>query len=192
MSWSIRSVALNEFNAPSYDFTYDLGNGPMRAGDAFLQAYEVQSDFKWKWAGIGYLAGMFIFNTRTCVLPPCDCLSGLFTCVAVHAVMCVVVLTYFTKEDVRTVPYIEDPERRVAPTRRKRVVWDADGNQQEVETPLPKRQMSKKFGVINRRQVAVPKPVKIQRGGAQVAKCLCGDCSLPCGVFPCRRFANDH
>jgi hypothetical protein len=66
MSWSIRSVALNEFNAPSYDFTYDLGNGPMRAGDAFLQAYEVQSDFKWKWAGIGYLAGMFIFNTRTC------------------------------------------------------------------------------------------------------------------------------
>lgn len=78
--------------------------------------------------------------------------------------MCVVVLTYFTKEDVRTVPYIEDPERRVAPTRRKHVTWDADGNQQEVETPMPKRQISKKFGVIHRRQVAVPKPVKVQRG----------------------------
>ena len=36
-SWSIRSVALNEFNAPSYDYLINTGSGMVRAGTYYLE-----------------------------------------------------------------------------------------------------------------------------------------------------------
>lgn len=52
-------------------------------------------------AGVGYLIGVFV----------------------VTIVGAVIALMYFFKEDVRKLPYIENPEKRVSPTHRRRVVW---------------------------------------------------------------------
>ena len=50
ISWALRSLVQNEFFASVYN-----GNGEL-----YLEAFEVQTDPAWKWAGIGYLIAFMI------------------------------------------------------------------------------------------------------------------------------------
>jgi len=81
-SWTLRSFALNEFNDPRYDSPVPLqGGGFQRSGtryagscsllmhaerhvhavgDFYLSAWEIQTDDAYRWAGFGYLMGVFL------------------------------------------------------------------------------------------------------------------------------------
>jgi len=50
ISWALRSLVQNEFYAPLYG-----GNGA-----TYLEAFEVQTDRAWQWAGVGYILGFFL------------------------------------------------------------------------------------------------------------------------------------
>ena len=52
ISWALRSLVQNEFYADAYQ-----GNGTI-----YLEAFEVQTDHAWKWAGFGYLVGFMIVS----------------------------------------------------------------------------------------------------------------------------------
>ena len=58
-SWGLRSDAQNEFGADRYDFDF---NGA-RAGNVYLEQFNFYTDKSWKWGGVGYLAGLFLFTT---------------------------------------------------------------------------------------------------------------------------------
>ena len=130
MSWAIRSIALNEFNAPSYDFLV----GGVRAGTTYLEAYEVQTAFVWKWVGLAYLFGFYLVTVgtisafdRVCAcVPPVEFIVRDHRVVPHRAVLCILAMTYLKREDIRSVPYSEDPQKYIAPTHRKRYVWDGD------------------------------------------------------------------
>ena len=57
LSWAIRTLAHNEFDTPRYDFLIvpSAGAAAVRAGDAYLAQYDMQTERAYKWAGVGYL-----------------------------------------------------------------------------------------------------------------------------------------
>ena len=56
LSWSFRSIALNEYKSSQFDAIID---GTVREGDFDLQQFDVNTNEQYKWAGIGYLLGFF-------------------------------------------------------------------------------------------------------------------------------------
>ena len=66
-TWVLRSLAINEFNAPRYDapFTQDPYIG-YRTGDAYMRLWDIDPTSSYKWAGIGYLIGFFFVMMFLC------------------------------------------------------------------------------------------------------------------------------
>ena len=65
-SWSVQSLALNEFKAPRYDNLISNGEGGFeRQGDTYLELFDLRTESIWKWMGIVYLGG---FYTTFCCL----------------------------------------------------------------------------------------------------------------------------
>ncbi len=67
MSWALRSVGINEFSGQEYDYALpSLSTGHlMRAGDVFLEAYDMQGGSIWKWAGVLYCFCAYVFLEGT-------------------------------------------------------------------------------------------------------------------------------
>ena len=57
LSWSVRSLALNEFKSSRYDGLNDSGQ---RLGDFYMGTFDVSTNSQYKWAGVGYLLGFFL------------------------------------------------------------------------------------------------------------------------------------
>ena len=57
-SWSIRSLAINEYTGDAYKDI--VANSTMTRGELYLDAYEFQSSDEWKWFGIVFLAGFLV------------------------------------------------------------------------------------------------------------------------------------
>ena len=51
----------NEFHADVYSGNTTYNGVNMTLGNAYLEQFEVQTDSSWKWAGIGYEVGFFVF-----------------------------------------------------------------------------------------------------------------------------------
>ena len=61
ISWAMRSLVQNEFHADVYSGQTTYNGQNMTLGDAYLETFEVQTDPRWKWGGIGYELGFFVF-----------------------------------------------------------------------------------------------------------------------------------
>ena len=59
LSWGVRSLAQNEFFSSRYDYPESSSN-PERAGDYYLEQFDVSLNSQYKWAGVGYLLGFFL------------------------------------------------------------------------------------------------------------------------------------
>jgi ABC-type multidrug transport system ATPase subunit/ABC-type multidrug transport system permease subunit len=57
LSWGVRSISQNEFLSSRYDAINSSGQ---RKGDAYLDAFGMQTEGIYKWMGIVYLAGFFV------------------------------------------------------------------------------------------------------------------------------------
>jgi len=57
-SWGVRSMALNEFDAPRYDPPVPSA-GNIREGEYYMQQFGIQTEWIWKWMGVVYLVGWF-------------------------------------------------------------------------------------------------------------------------------------
>ena len=57
LSWTFRSIALNEFKAAQFDTPTTTGE---RTGDFDMNQFDVSTNDQYKWAGIGYLLGFFL------------------------------------------------------------------------------------------------------------------------------------
>ena len=53
-AWAVRSIAIMEFSAPRYTHQEEI---------QYLSGWDIQTDFAYTWAGIGYLLGLFVFFT---------------------------------------------------------------------------------------------------------------------------------
>jgi len=61
-SWAVKSISQSEFSDPHYDRLITNADGELqRAGDVFLKAWEISTDFAYRWAGFGYLISFFGF-----------------------------------------------------------------------------------------------------------------------------------
>ena len=60
-SWSIRSLAINEYTGDAYKDI--VANSTMTRGELYLDAYEFQSSDEWKWFGIVYLVCFLVILT---------------------------------------------------------------------------------------------------------------------------------
>lgn len=60
-SWSVRSISLNEFGSSRYDHLINNGASYVRAGDFYLDQWQITTNQEFKWAGIGFLVGCFFF-----------------------------------------------------------------------------------------------------------------------------------
>lgn len=58
-SWTLRSLAQNEFFAPRYDNLINYEGVFQRAGDVYLRVWEISRDGSFKWAAVGMLLGYF-------------------------------------------------------------------------------------------------------------------------------------
>ena len=66
-TWVVRSMAINEFNAPRYDEPYTQSPYVgLRTGDAYLRLWDFDPTSAYKWAGIGYLVGFFFVMMFLC------------------------------------------------------------------------------------------------------------------------------
>jgi len=54
LSWGLRSGALNEFRSERYNDAVPGG------GDTYLRVWQISTDDQYKWAGVGYLLGLFV------------------------------------------------------------------------------------------------------------------------------------
>ena len=73
LSWGLRSLALNEFNAPRYDGL--AADGQTRLGDSYINQFGLQADSIFKWTGIAFIGGCYILGLLSngfllSVLPP--------------------------------------------------------------------------------------------------------------------------
>ena len=59
LSWGVRSLAQNEFQASRYDYQESATNTE-RAGDYYLDQFDVTTNYAYKWAGVGYLIGFWL------------------------------------------------------------------------------------------------------------------------------------
>jgi len=60
LSWGTKSLALNEFNGAEY--TGPSPHDPsITLGQYYLDEFELPTEFIWKWMGVVYLVGWFIF-----------------------------------------------------------------------------------------------------------------------------------
>ena len=62
ISWAMRSLVQNEFQASEYSGQTSYNGGNVTLGDSYLLAFEVQTDPAYKWAGIGYEIGFAFFS----------------------------------------------------------------------------------------------------------------------------------
>ena len=60
ISWAMRSLVQNEFQADEYQDTTTYNGEQVTVGDSYLLIFEVQTDRAYKWAGIGYMLGFFV------------------------------------------------------------------------------------------------------------------------------------
>ena len=60
LSWSFRSIALNEYKSSQFDALVNNGGSMEREGDFDMQQFDVNTNEQYKWAGIGYLLGFFL------------------------------------------------------------------------------------------------------------------------------------
>lgn len=59
-SWTIRSMAQNEFNSKDYDaIVPGLDGNPTRLGDLYLDAFGTSKEKGYKWGGVGYMLAIF-------------------------------------------------------------------------------------------------------------------------------------
>ena len=67
-TWVLRSLAINEFNAPRYDelYTQNAQYAGLRTGDAYMRLWDIDPTSAYKWAGIGYLVGFFLVMQLFC------------------------------------------------------------------------------------------------------------------------------
>jgi ABC-type multidrug transport system fused ATPase/permease subunit len=56
-TWSLTSLALNEFHAPAYSAAENDGHDQ---GEAFLGVFEIPSADGYRWGGVAFLAGFFV------------------------------------------------------------------------------------------------------------------------------------
>lgn len=67
-SWSIRSLALNEFESGRYAISVGNNtNASTTLGQLYLDAYEFQSGDDWKWSGIIFLSLYLLLMASLCV-----------------------------------------------------------------------------------------------------------------------------
>jgi ABC-type multidrug transport system ATPase subunit len=59
-SWSIRSIAQNEFLSPRYDDLLGTPPQQQRRGDLLLQTWQITTDKDYMWAGVGMLFGEYL------------------------------------------------------------------------------------------------------------------------------------
>ena len=91
----------------------------------------------------------------------------------------ILALRYLVKDDVRMVPFIDDPERKVAPTRRKRMVWDEDEGREVALSVKPRESPATVTDGGVRRVVVAPNSASPPPAPADVNSGACSTRASP-------------
>jgi hypothetical protein len=65
LSWTTRSLAINEFSAHKYDMPAPA-DPTVRVGDFYLQQFDLQLGMTWKWMGVVYMMGWMLVWMAIC------------------------------------------------------------------------------------------------------------------------------